>query len=840
MTGSLDVDQQLLGEINAQMGLRTPNLQALETAVASLSEHYDDRELPPPFEGVIHSATGVGKTYVMAAIIDYLAQARGWSDFVIIVPGSTIREKTIQNFTPGASKSLTTLLAVKTVLVTADNFDTPDIADAIADPDVVKIYVLTVQVLLRPETSSARKVHRFKEGLGGELYNILKSRGDLVVLADEHHLYYGPKFSEAVRGLEPKALIGLTATPHKRTPAEQIIFRYPLAAAIADKHVKTPVVVGRRDDRHDLLTRLNDGTTLLDHKRQAVQAYCAHTPGAQPVNPVMLVLARDTSEADEIASMLRSTDFKGGKYSEAVIQVDSSVSEKDEPAMWERLSRVEEPDSPIRIVVSVRMLKEGWDVKNVYVLFSTQPSLSDVLTEQVLGRGLRMPFGEYTGIQMLDTLEVLAHDKFKQLLARANVLNEEFVSFRTRSVLRTNATGDLIAVREDEEVGGDTFQLQGPDSHIQESQPPHSTPGGTGSIGLGSVENRIEDAKEASEVLMAPLIQATAGTPSLVFPILRPTQVQASFSLRDITDVAPFRELGRRLRVDPQGELQRTAISARRLRGPDGIERTILVRTSAEDRVRAESTTNLSLAEIRSQLRESILSAPSVSARPSDRAVEAQASEPLLNAFLEGVNGNAEELLSAYLDRAAALLIKLVGDEQRKRTSQAVFQERVTSKKFSPSRRNTRQYESDDRRGPFDRDTSYGGWKRSIMPFDWFDSSTERDFANVVDDDSDVAWWIRLQRNELPLTWTAAGEKYNPDFIVIGMDGRHWLIEVKADRDIANVDVQAKREAARRWANYVNTSSEFSGQHWTYLLISESDLQHANGSWPQLRGLAGE
>lgn len=840
MTTGLDVNQQLLAEITAQLQLRAPNAQALETIVASVSEHFDVLQLPPPFEGVVSSATGVGKTYVMASTIDYFAQHNAWSNFVVVVPGSTIREKTINNFTPGAAKSLTSALGVRTEIITAENFDTPNIAAIIADPNVVKIYVLTVQVLLRPETAGARRAHRFMEGLGGELYSFLQKQEDLVVLADEHHLYYGPKFSAAVRGLDPRVLIGLTATPHRNTPEDQIIFRYPLAAAIGEKIVKTPVIVGRRDDRHDLETQLIDGTTLLEYKRKAVNQYRRDHPEAPDVNPVMLVLARDTTEADEIASVLRSADFKDGAYSDAVIQVDSSVTDREEPAMWERLSKVEEPSSPIRIVVSVRMLKEGWDVKNVYVLYSTQPSLSDVLTEQVLGRGLRLPFGAYTGIQMLDTLEVLAHDRFRQLLERANVLSEELISFRTRTVIQENASGDLVSVREQEEVGSHPVNSEAidPDTNKAASElTEHSDLPGT--LQVASVEGRAQDSESTSTILESALVQPIPSSPTLTFPVLRPTQVQASFSLRDITEVSPFRDLGRRLRVDPQGELQRTAISARRQTGPDGIERVVLVRTTAQDRIRAESATIFSIDEIREQLRTAILSAPAVSARRSDRSVESEAAEPLLDAFFEGVNGDAEKLLSAYLDRAAALLLQLVNDEQRRRSSQAIVQEVATGRRFNPSRRNTRSSESDDRLGPFDRNTAYTGWTRSIMPLDWFDSAPERDFANVVDDDESVRWWIRLQRDELPVTWTSAGQKYNPDFIVIGTDNHHWLIEVKGDRDITDATVLAKREAAKRWANYVNTSPEFRGQHWKYLLISESDLRHANGSWPQLRGLAG-
>ena len=143
----------------------------------------------------------------------------------------------------------------------------------------------------------------------------------------------------------------------------------------------------------------------------------------------------------------------GCAYRDAVLVVHSKgVKAKDEAIELSRLQHVEHPNSPIRIVISVQMLKEGWDVRNVYVLLSTQPSLSDVLTEQVLGRGLRLPFGKYTGVEMLDTLEVLAHDRYEDLLKRRNVFSEQFIDHKIRSLLRTDSQGNTVVVRETETV----------------------------------------------------------------------------------------------------------------------------------------------------------------------------------------------------------------------------------------------------------------------------------------------------------------------------------------------------------------------------------------------------
>jgi type III restriction enzyme len=347
------------------------------------------------------------------------------------------------HFTVGHPKSLLGGMEVRPVVITSENFATPAMRAAMDDPEQVKVYIFTVQALLKPESETGRKVHKFQEGLGEAFYAHLQSLDDLVVFADEHHAYYGEKFSAAVRNLRPRVLLGLTATPDKKTPLSEIIFRYPLAAAIADRLVKTPVLVGRRDDRSDPGTKLLDGVRLLELKEQAIAGWCEGS-GAQPIPPMMLVIAPDIAEAEEITGIVEAESFAGGRYAGKVLTVHSKQSD----AALAELDRLEEPGSPYRIVISVGMLKEGWDVKNVYVIASMRASVSDMLTEQTLGRGLRLPFGEYTGVEILDTLEVLGHERYEDLLRKAGVLNEQFIDRRTRAVLRQNAAGRLVPVLE--------------------------------------------------------------------------------------------------------------------------------------------------------------------------------------------------------------------------------------------------------------------------------------------------------------------------------------------------------------------------------------------------------
>jgi type III restriction enzyme len=118
----------------------------------------------------------------------------------------------------------------------------------------------------------------------------------------------------------------------------------------------------------------------------------------------------------------------------------------------------------------------------------------------------------------------------------------------------------------------------------------------------------------------------------------------------------------------------------------------------------------------------------------------------------------------------------------------------------------------------------------------WFDSATERALANMIDDDDRVAWWARLHLKDLPILWNSRGQRYNPDFLVIEDDGTHWVVEVKMDKEMAAADVQGKREAAKRWANYVSTDATVQ-ESWKYLLASESDVATANRSWLALKQL---
>lgn len=800
------VREDLLYAIASRLDLREPNLHAVETLAAELSQHFDIDERPPPFEGVIDSATGVGKTYILAGAIEYLA-ATGTRNFAVITPGRTILEKTVANFTPGSAKSLLGGMEVEPVVVTSENFNTAAMRRAMDDPTQVKLYVFTVQALTKPTTKTGRKTHKFQEGLGRAFYDHLDAQADLVIFADEHHCYYGPSFSAAVRDLTPHALVGLTATPHKKTPPEEIIYRYPLAAAIADRLVKTPVLVGRKDDRSDPATKMLDGIRLLEAKRKAIDRYCKET-GAKPVGPVMLVIAQSIEDAELVAELLRSPSFAEGRYAEHVLVVHSKKPDED----LARLQRVEDDDSPVRIIVSVGMLKEGWDVKNVYVIASLRSSVSDILTEQTLGRGMRLPFGTYTDWELLDTLEVLAHERYEQLLKKAKVINQAFIDYRTRAVIRRNAEGQEISVVEEEPVSVGV---------VPEETEATGDPRIPGRLSVGSVEERQQEAEAQAEVVE---LHPRADGPHLLIPDLHMARIESPFSLADITDIEAFRRLGERLARDPVGELRRIRLTAQVVESLDGLRHTELTPGRTIDRVESPATL-IPLEDAVKRLADQVLSSSVVPSRKGQRAQLGR----LVDAFVAGLGDDAETILSGYLDRATAGFIQLLGEEQRRFATKPSYDEVLELHEFAPVRFG-RPTTSADRFGAFRKGVGYTGWERSLYDQVWFDSSTERSMANLMDDTEGVDVWVRLHLNDLPIRWD--GGAYNPDFLA-ALGGHRWVIETKADKDMETENVQGKRQAAQRWANHV-TADERVQENWNYLLVSESDLRQAKDDWAAL------
>lgn len=257
----------------------------------------------------------------------------------------------------------------------------------------------------------------------------VKSLKDLVVLNDEAHHVHDEDlaWSQSLLAIHRALPNGLSLwLDFSATPKDQngmyfpwTVCDYPLAQAVEDRIVKAPLIVTKEDDPNqprqdpDKITKDNVAEKYGYWLRAAVQRWKAHWSVYKKLNtkPVLFIMAEKNVYADAIGEYLWKTREFGLKESEIrVIHTDSSgdVTKASLDQAREMVRDIDKPDNHIKVIVSVMMLREGWDVKNVTVVLGLRPftAKAEILPEQVIGRGLRlMPL--LVGPDRTQTLEVL-------------------------------------------------------------------------------------------------------------------------------------------------------------------------------------------------------------------------------------------------------------------------------------------------------------------------------------------------------------------------------------------------------------------------------------------------
>jgi type III restriction enzyme len=277
----------------------------------------------------------------------------------------------------------------------------------------------------------APRIKRLSEYIGQSYFEYLASLDDLVLLMDESHRYRASAGVRAINELKPVLGLELTATPFVESTKgpvqfKNVIYDYPLAKAMADGFVKEPAVVTQKNFNPTQFTapqleqiKLEDGVRLHENTKVELETYARQT-GQRVVKPFMLIIARETTHAGQLMQLIQSPQFFEGRYKDKVIQVDSSKTGAEEDQMVQRLLVVESPDEPTEIVIHVNMLKEGWDVTNLYTIVPLRAANARTLIEQSIGRGLRLPYGKRTGVSTVDRLNIIAHDRFQEIVDEAN------------------------------------------------------------------------------------------------------------------------------------------------------------------------------------------------------------------------------------------------------------------------------------------------------------------------------------------------------------------------------------------------------------------------------------
>lgn len=263
---------------------------------------------------------------------------------------------------------------------------------------------------------------KINEVIGDSFYQYLSNLPDLVLIMDESHHYRAERGAQALNELNPVLGLELTATPlvtrgTKQIPFKNVVFEYPLSKAIEDGYTRTPFAVTRADinfynfgDEQLDKMMLLDGVICHENIKRKLQVYAANN-GKHVIKPFMLVVCKDTNHALWVEKFIKSDEFRNGEYRNKTIIVHSKQKGSETEANTRLLLDVESADNPVEIVIHVNMLKEGWDVNNLYTIVPLRTAASKILREQMIGRGLRLPYGERTGDRDVDAVMLTAHDK---------------------------------------------------------------------------------------------------------------------------------------------------------------------------------------------------------------------------------------------------------------------------------------------------------------------------------------------------------------------------------------------------------------------------------------------
>nr|WP_239556471.1 DEAD/DEAH box helicase family protein [Dyella flava] len=819
-------------------------------------------------------ATGVGKTRLMGAFIAYLHLAHGINNFFVLAPNLTIYDKLITDFTPNAPKYVFRGVGEFAInaprVITGDNYDQQNIAGGELFGEI-RINIFNISKI-NSEVRGGKepRIKRMREVLGDSYFNHLANLSDLVLLMDESHRYRASAGVRAVNELKPLFGLELTATPFVESgkgllPFKNVVMDYPLARAMEDGFVKEPAVVTQRNFDAKSHTseevekiKLEDGVRLHENTKVELLTY-ARENGVKPVKPFMLVIARDTTHAGQLLSLLESGAFYDGRYKGKVIQVDSSRSGAEEEEMITRLLAVESADEPTEIVIHVNMLKEGWDVTNLYTIVPLRAANARTLIEQSIGRGLRLPYGKRTGVAIVDRLNIVAHDKFQEIIDEANRGDSPI---RLKQIILDAPSAD--DKKESVQIVSEVEARLGLAGVPVVNLSPATTSGTTASALAPSpipifttdaekqaartvleVINKLEINREqvpTSNALLKPEVQAVIA--AKVAELLRPMQggLLASDSLLDLsvvvartTEVVVQQTIDiPRIAVVPRGEVttgfRPFTLDVSQLHLQPG-EREIVgqtLRTNEQFVLAAE----IGLKE----------------QRPEDYIVHAlldfdDIDYTTHSDLLYDLAGQMVQHLHNYLSEAEAINVL---DRDRRLIARAIhaqmmahFWEEATDYDVQVSRGFTElkpcNYTTTAGQEPRSyRDTVedlgrirqmlFGGFKKCLYPIQKFDSDSERRFAVILERDAQK--WFKPAKGQFQLYYKLGIEQpeYVPDFVV-ETDMLILMVETKKKDDMQTAEVQAKADAAARWCNMASDhAATVSGKPWKYLLIPHDEI----------------
>lgn len=348
----------------------------LHERYTDVSEYKKKLQFSGQLSGVIDLATGTGKSYVMYGVAQ-IALGIGLVDRVLVLcPSLTIESGLKEKF-----ENLSGDNKLKSALPSSVVIGSPRIVDA-------------NQTIKRGDIA-VENIHAVYERTGSSIQDSLKDRGsNTLVLNDEVHHAYNSSNDRDIRKwksflLEPdygfRYILGFTGTAYTGDEYfNDVIYRYSIRRAVDDKVVKSVDYVAKDDS----LNKDEKFQKILDNHKEFVRKY-------RLVKPITIMVTKDIAGARKLQSDLVDFLQKYLKLDPSAVQSKVLVvtSHKDHKKNLISLKSVDDKENAVEWIISVSMLTEGWDVKNVFqiVPWEDRAFNSKLLIAQVLGRGMRVP-----------------------------------------------------------------------------------------------------------------------------------------------------------------------------------------------------------------------------------------------------------------------------------------------------------------------------------------------------------------------------------------------------------------------------------------------------------------
>lgn len=883
----------ILAEILDQMQLaKDPDLnrwlQVIQSQYPSVKKF--EREFPSLCFAL---ATGVGKTRLMGAMIAWLYLTGRSSHFFVLAPNLTIYEKLKADFTMGTPKyvfaGIPALAQTPPVVITGEDYEDGrgvrmDYAvpqtltgDLLAYETAPHINVFNISKINAKENkkgaakSKVAKVRRLQECIGESYFEYLAALPDLVVFMDEAHRYYASAGAKAINDLKPVLGVELTATP-KTTGAKprdfnNIIFHYPLASALNDGYVKMPAVATRRDFRASDYSdeqlekiKLEDGIHHHEYVKTELEIYARNTDN-KPVKPFMLVVAQDTQHAGQLKATVE--ELFEGRYKGKVIEVHSNQSGDESDEAMQRLLAVEH-DKDTEIVIHVNKLKEGWDVTNLYTIVPLRASASEILTEQTIGRGLRLPYGKRTGVEAVDRLTIIAHDRYQDIIDRAN--DEESI------IRKTVYIGD----DEDSDVPQQKPQML--------NTPSLAEMAATGKL---ATQNDREVREPGAQYAVPQLSKQQTQVADITFKIIQQEAARLSSSKQLDDPAVRGKVLDRVQRVVRENIPQQASLEGMESES-ELSEKTIaeIVNNVTEKLIELTidipQITILPTREVNYGFKDFRLTGlEKINFQPVSQEILLRHLEDNSTARIQWQNNEAkEERLENYIvrnlmeidaidyDEHAQLLYKLASqmvthmngylDQDRSKVENVLiyWQKQICDFVWAQMQQNAWTTPTDyigkvtqgfevlrpttytlaagenprDYRAPVEnkqriKQMVFTGFTRCCYPYQKFDSvEGEWRLAQLLESDEDVIRWMKPASGQFRIEYLNS-KNYEPDFVVETKDA-YLMVEPKRADQMNQEDVDQKSKAALRWCQFANDhAKQCEGKPWYYLLIPHDAIE---------------